>query len=167
MNAWRRARLPLREGRKRLPVDRQLQLIAGAMVLTGVGLGLRGRPWFLALAAFFGAGLTFAGVTGTCGLALLLMKCAGTRPGRAPAERRGGVRGGAAQRPPAPRRPRPGRDVTMKRASPRSRGRRLELIAQRFRALSDPTRLALLQAMFEGEQPVQDLCAITGASQAN
>jgi glyoxylase-like metal-dependent hydrolase (beta-lactamase superfamily II)/rhodanese-related sulfurtransferase len=72
--AWRRARLPLREGRRRLPVDRQVQLIAGTMVLTGVGLGLLVSPWFLALAAFFGAGLTFAGATGTCGLALVLMK---------------------------------------------------------------------------------------------
>jgi glyoxylase-like metal-dependent hydrolase (beta-lactamase superfamily II)/rhodanese-related sulfurtransferase len=74
VHAWRRARLPLREGRKRLPVDRQVQLIAGLMVLTGVGLGIAVSPWFLAVAAFFGAGLTFAGATGTCGLALVLMK---------------------------------------------------------------------------------------------
>jgi glyoxylase-like metal-dependent hydrolase (beta-lactamase superfamily II)/rhodanese-related sulfurtransferase len=74
VHAWRRARLPLREGRKRLPVDRQVQLIAGLMVLTGVGLGITVSPWFLAVAAFFGAGLTFAGATGTCGLALMLMK---------------------------------------------------------------------------------------------
>jgi glyoxylase-like metal-dependent hydrolase (beta-lactamase superfamily II) len=74
VNAWRRAGLPLREGRRRLPVDRQVQLIAGSMVLAGVGLGLTVSPWFLALSAFFGAGLTFAGATGTCGLALLLMK---------------------------------------------------------------------------------------------
>ena len=74
VHAWRRARLPLREGRKRLPVDRQVQLIAGSMVLTGIGLGLTVSPWFLALSAFFGAGLTFAGATGTCGLALVLMK---------------------------------------------------------------------------------------------
>jgi hypothetical protein len=66
--------LPLRMGRKRLPVDRQVQLIAGSMVLVGVGLGLTVSPWFLALSAFFGAGLTFAGATGTCGLALVLMK---------------------------------------------------------------------------------------------
>ena len=70
----RRARLPLREGRKRLPVDRQVQLIAGLMVVTGVGLGLAVSPWFLAVAAFFGAGLVFAGATGTCGLAFVLMK---------------------------------------------------------------------------------------------
>jgi glyoxylase-like metal-dependent hydrolase (beta-lactamase superfamily II)/rhodanese-related sulfurtransferase len=72
--AWRRAGLPLREGRKRLPVDRQVQLIAGTMVLTGVALGALVNPWFLALAGFFGAGLTFAGATGTCGLALVLLK---------------------------------------------------------------------------------------------
>ncbi|HZP36341.1 MAG TPA: rhodanese-like domain-containing protein [Methylomirabilota bacterium] len=73
MMAWRRAGLPVREGRKRLPVDRQVQLIAGSMVLVGIGLGLTVSPWFFVLSAFFGAGLTFAGATGTCGLALLLM----------------------------------------------------------------------------------------------
>jgi hypothetical protein len=31
-------------------------------------------PWFLLISAFFGAGLTFAGATGTCGLALRLME---------------------------------------------------------------------------------------------
>ena len=80
IHAWRRAGLPLREGRKRLPVDRQVQLIAGLMVLAGVGLGMLVSPWFLAIAAFFGAGLTFAGATGTCGLALLLFKMPWNRP---------------------------------------------------------------------------------------
>jgi ArsR family transcriptional regulator len=57
--------------------------------------------------------------------------------------------------------------MAAKRArSPLSRAA-LELIAQRFRALADPTRLALLQALFERERTVQDLCAVTGASQAN
>jgi len=74
VHGWRRAHLPLREGRKRLAVDRQVQLIAGTMVLAGVALGTLVSPWFLALAAFFGAGLTFAGATGTCGLALVLMR---------------------------------------------------------------------------------------------
>jgi glyoxylase-like metal-dependent hydrolase (beta-lactamase superfamily II) len=78
--AWRRAQLPLREGRKRLAVDRQVQLIAGSMVLAGIALGTLVNPWFLALPAFFGAGLTFAGATGTCGLALLLMKLPWNRP---------------------------------------------------------------------------------------
>jgi glyoxylase-like metal-dependent hydrolase (beta-lactamase superfamily II) len=91
MNAWRRARLPVREGRKRLPVDRQVQLIAGGMVLAGVTLGVTVSPWFLAVAAFFGAGLTFAGATGTCGLALLLMKMPWNRPSAPPSEGPGAV----------------------------------------------------------------------------
>ena len=80
MMAWRRARLPVREGRKRLPVDRQVQLIAGGMVLTGLALGTLVNPWFLAISAFFGAGLTFAGATGTCGLALVLLRMPWNRP---------------------------------------------------------------------------------------
>jgi DNA-binding transcriptional ArsR family regulator len=59
--------------------------------------------------------------------------------------------------------------VTMRKkaARPGLSREALELIAQRFRALADPTRLALLQAMFERERTVQDLSAATGASQAN
>jgi glyoxylase-like metal-dependent hydrolase (beta-lactamase superfamily II)/rhodanese-related sulfurtransferase len=91
VHGWRRAGLPLREGRKRLAVDRQVQLIAGTMVLAGVALGALVSPWFLALAAFFGAGLTFAGATGTCGLALLLMKMPWNRPVATPAEVGGAV----------------------------------------------------------------------------
>jgi sulfur dioxygenase len=74
VQAWRRAKLPLREGRRRIPVDRQVQVIAGSMVLTGVLLGAFVNPWFLLLAGFFGAGLTFAGLSGYCGMAMLLFK---------------------------------------------------------------------------------------------
>ena len=88
---WRRARLPLREGRKRLPVDRQVQLIAGSMVLTGVALGTLVNPWFLVIPAFFGAGLSFAGATGTCGLALVLLKMPWNRPRRLSADTAGGT----------------------------------------------------------------------------
>jgi glyoxylase-like metal-dependent hydrolase (beta-lactamase superfamily II)/rhodanese-related sulfurtransferase len=71
---WRKAGLPLREGRKRLPVDRQVQLIAGTAVVSGTALGAFVSPWFLGIVAFFGAGLMCAGLTGTCGLALVLEK---------------------------------------------------------------------------------------------
>jgi len=43
----------------------------------------------------------------------------------------------------------------------------LELIAQRFRALGDPTRLALLHALFDDERTVAELSEVTGTSQAN
>ena len=57
-----------------------------------------------------------------------------------------------------------GRSSRAKAALPREA---LELLAQRFRVLGDATRLALLQALFEGERTVQELCEHTGAAQAN
>lgn len=43
----------------------------------------------------------------------------------------------------------------------------LELIAARFRALSEPTRLKLLMALEEGEKNVTELVEETGATQTN
>jgi DNA-binding transcriptional ArsR family regulator len=57
--------------------------------------------------------------------------------------------------------------VAAKPARPALSREALELIAQRFRVLGDATRLALLQALFERQRTVQELCALTGASQAN
>jgi len=72
--AWRKAGLPLVEGKKRLPIERQIQLIVGSGVLSGVLLGVLVNPWFLVIPGFFGAGLTFAGLTGTCALGIILGK---------------------------------------------------------------------------------------------
>ncbi|MCW5822327.1 MAG: rhodanese-like domain-containing protein [Cyanobacteria bacterium TGS_CYA1] len=72
--AWQKAGLKLVEGKKMLPIERQIQLIVGVGVLTGVLLGAFVNPWFLILPGFFGAGLTFAGLSGTCALGLLLIK---------------------------------------------------------------------------------------------
>jgi len=43
----------------------------------------------------------------------------------------------------------------------------LEIVAARFRALSDASRLQLLQNLFNGERSVQELCEMTSMSQAN
>lgn len=72
--AWRKAGLPVKEGKKMLPIERQIQLIVGIGVLTGVLLGVFVNPWFLIIPGFFGAGLTFAGLSGTCALGILLGK---------------------------------------------------------------------------------------------
>lgn len=72
--AWQKAGFSLTEGKKMLPIERQIQLIVGVGVLTGVLLGVFVNPWFLVVSGFFGAGLTFAGLSGTCALGLLLMK---------------------------------------------------------------------------------------------
>lgn len=43
----------------------------------------------------------------------------------------------------------------------------LEIVAARFRALSDPSRLQILQSLFNKERSVQELCELSGLSQAN
>mgnify|MGYP000278774954 FL=1 len=43
----------------------------------------------------------------------------------------------------------------------------LEIVAARFRALSDASRLQILQYLFNSEQSVQALCELSGMSQAN
>jgi len=43
----------------------------------------------------------------------------------------------------------------------------VELIARRFRALSDPTRIKLLDRLRDGEASVQELTELTGSSQQN
>jgi rhodanese-related sulfurtransferase len=73
VDAWAAAGLPLEQDRKApLEIMRQVQIAAGLLVLAGVGLGLTASPLFFGLSAFVGAGLTFAGATGFCGMARLL-----------------------------------------------------------------------------------------------
>jgi len=43
----------------------------------------------------------------------------------------------------------------------------IELIAARFRVLSEPTRLKLLMALEDGERNVTELVNLTGATQTN
>lgn len=73
LDGWKRAGMPVAADRRQpLELMRQVQIAAGSMVLLGVLLGAFVAPAFYALAGFVGAGLVFAGVTGTCGLASVL-----------------------------------------------------------------------------------------------
>jgi len=75
MNAWKQAGF-LTQINKNAPISimRQVQIIAGTLILTGTLLGAFVNPAFLFLSGFVGAGLTFAGVSGTCAMAMLLAK---------------------------------------------------------------------------------------------
>lgn len=57
-----------------ISIQRQVQIVTGALVLLGTVLGTAVSPWFLLLSGFVGAGLMFAGITNTCGMAVLLAK---------------------------------------------------------------------------------------------
>jgi rhodanese-related sulfurtransferase len=61
-------------GKAFLPLDRQVQLTIGLSVLLSSLLAYTVSPLFLLLTGFFGAGLTFAGLTGFCGLAMVMAK---------------------------------------------------------------------------------------------
>jgi rhodanese-related sulfurtransferase len=56
----------------RFPIMRQVQAIAGSLILTSVALAWFKDIRFIALAAVVGTGLTIAGTTGFCGMAKLL-----------------------------------------------------------------------------------------------
>ncbi|QDV14170.1 Inner membrane protein YgaP [Rosistilla oblonga] len=80
--AWDKAGLPVVRGKQTMPLMQQVQLTAGSLVLLGAVLGYFVHPYFIGLSAFVGAGLMFAGATGTCGMASMLGKmpwnqCAG------------------------------------------------------------------------------------------
>ena len=55
---------------------------------------------------------------------------------------------------------------TMQKGPPLS-PKALEMVARRFKALGQPVRLRLIQALLDGEMTVQDLCEQTETGQAN
>ncbi|GAC1395039.1 MAG: rhodanese-like domain-containing protein [Thermoanaerobaculia bacterium] len=74
MNVWLAAKKPARFGPKRMSLERQVRLIAGGLGAIGGALALFVNPWFAILPMFAGSGLVFAGVTDTCGMAMVLSR---------------------------------------------------------------------------------------------
>ena len=71
--AWQQAGFPIRKLKNApLPLMRQVQIVAGSLVLIGVILSQTVAPGWIWLSGFVGAGLTFAGISGFCGMARLL-----------------------------------------------------------------------------------------------
>lgn len=79
--AWEAAGLPVKRGKKVVSLERQVRIAAGSLVFLGSALAYFVHPYFIALPAFVGAGLVFAGVTDTCGMGLLLAKMPWNRAG--------------------------------------------------------------------------------------
>lgn len=73
LDAWKKAGHPVVADRRQ-PIEmmRQVQIVAGSLVLIGALLGSLVHPAFYILSGFVGAGLVFAGVSGTCAMARIL-----------------------------------------------------------------------------------------------
>lgn len=74
LNGWVAAGKPVRRGRERISLERQVRIAAGTLAAAGGLLAVKAHPRFGLLSALVGGGLVFAGVTDTCGMARLLAK---------------------------------------------------------------------------------------------
>ncbi|MEW5929307.1 MAG: rhodanese-like domain-containing protein [Gemmatimonadota bacterium] len=80
VNGWVAAGKTVRRGAERVSLERQVRVVAGGLAATGGLLAMLVSPWFGALSAFVGSGLVFAGLTDTCGMAMLLSRLPYNRP---------------------------------------------------------------------------------------
>ena len=81
IDAWRASGRPtIVDKSQPVEIMRQVQMVAGGLVMLGVVLGLLVTPLLFGLSAFVGAGLMMAGATGWCGMATLLRHLPWNRP---------------------------------------------------------------------------------------
>jgi rhodanese-related sulfurtransferase len=80
VNGWIAAGEPVNRGVARLTLERQVRILAGGLVAVGAILALVLNPYWALLPAFVGSGLVFAGVTDTCGMAMVLSRLPYNRP---------------------------------------------------------------------------------------
>ena len=80
VNGWAAGGHPVQRGAERISLERQVRIAAGTLAATGGILALAVSPLFGLLAAFVGSGLVFAGVTDTCGMAMVLSRLPYNRP---------------------------------------------------------------------------------------
>ena len=75
IQAWIDGGLPVNRGESKvLPLMRQVQITVGLVSAIGAVLALIVNPWFALVPLVTGCGLFVAGLTGFCGLALVLAK---------------------------------------------------------------------------------------------
>jgi rhodanese-related sulfurtransferase len=73
IEAWKKAGFPVNFNAKQpISIMRQVQIVAGSLVVLGIVLAAFVSPWFALLSGFVGAGLAMSGITGTCLMATML-----------------------------------------------------------------------------------------------
>lgn len=71
---WKQAGFATEKSGGVLPLDQQVLVAAGSIVLTGALLSIIAAGWFVWLCAFAGAGMLYAGLSGNCMIKKVLMK---------------------------------------------------------------------------------------------
>lgn len=80
VSGWLSAGNPVVRGKVRMSLERQVRIVAGALVAAGALLALALDPIFAVLPAFVGSGLVFAGVSDTCMMGMALARLPYNRP---------------------------------------------------------------------------------------
>ena len=71
---WEKERLPVIKGEGGVSLERQVRVIAGTLVLTGIMLAWLLHWEFIFISVFVASGLVYAGLTDNCLMGLLLMR---------------------------------------------------------------------------------------------
>ena len=71
---WQKEKLPVIKGVGGVSLERQVRIIAGSLILTGIILSNVVNPWFLGVSIFVCCGLIYAGLTDNCLMGMLLMR---------------------------------------------------------------------------------------------
>ncbi len=74
INGWKEAKLPTVKSSSMLPLDQQVQLTIGILIILSCILGFTVDSNFFYLTGLIGIGLSFAGLTGICAMARVLAK---------------------------------------------------------------------------------------------
>lgn len=80
VNGWAAAGRPMLRGAKKVSLERQVRISAGALSALGGLLAMVLSPVFGLVPALVGAGLVFSGVTDTCAMATVLARLPYNRP---------------------------------------------------------------------------------------
>jgi len=72
--AWDNAGYAVVRGKPMISLERQVRILAGLIVLAASLLAIFVHPYSAGVAAFIGAGLTFSGITDSCGMGMMLAK---------------------------------------------------------------------------------------------
>ena len=74
LTRWQKERLNVIKGEGGVSLERQVRILAGTLILSGLLLSWLIHPWFIGISIFVSCGLIYAGISDNCMMGMLLMK---------------------------------------------------------------------------------------------